>query len=131
MNGMTLAGRGTAWLRDRSFQTFSARFSRTLSGGLLVLPLLAGGVLTQAGIVEWSRLNSVFHRTIVGSIDSPVVADAIARNHAVPLFLLSLATVPNLGPGGIALLDPLKAALKPGTWKWPSVPWRTRYAPVS
>lgn len=46
--------------------------------------VLAGGVLTQAGIVEWARLNSVFHRTIVGSIDSPVVADAIARNDHLP-----------------------------------------------
>ena len=46
--------------------------------------LLAAGVLTQDGVVAWSRLNSVFHRTIVGAIDSPVVADAIARNDHLP-----------------------------------------------
>ncbi|MBY0111395.1 MAG: hypothetical protein K2Y21_01135 [Phycisphaerales bacterium] len=42
MNGMTTAG----WLRDRSVRTSSAALSRTLSGCLLALPLLAGGVLT-------------------------------------------------------------------------------------
>ncbi len=47
MHGMTLAGRGTGSLRDRSGRSLSSRFSRTLSGAVLALPLLAGGVLTH------------------------------------------------------------------------------------
>lgn len=42
MNGMKAEG----WLRDRSIQTSAVIHSRTLSGSVLALSLLAGGVLT-------------------------------------------------------------------------------------
>ncbi len=46
--------------------------------------VLAKGHLTQDDIGAWSRLNNVFHRTIVESTDSMVIADAIARNNHLP-----------------------------------------------
>jgi GntR family transcriptional regulator of vanillate catabolism len=46
--------------------------------------LLAKGHLTQEDVGAWSRLNNRFHRAIVGSIESSVIADAIARNNHLP-----------------------------------------------
>lgn len=46
--------------------------------------LLAKGHLTEADIDRWSRLNERFHRAIVESAGSRVVADAIARNNHLP-----------------------------------------------
>ena len=46
--------------------------------------LLSKGYLTEADIGEWSRLNDLFHHTIVDSTDSAVIADAIARNNHLP-----------------------------------------------
>ncbi|MBT9594795.1 MAG: GntR family transcriptional regulator [Vitreoscilla sp.] len=46
--------------------------------------LLAKGHLTEDDIGRWSRLNDVFHRSIVESTESSVIADAIARNNHLP-----------------------------------------------
>ncbi len=46
--------------------------------------VLAKGHLTQDDIGAWSRLNNRFHRAIVESSDSMVIADAIARNNHLP-----------------------------------------------
>lgn len=46
--------------------------------------LLAKGHLVEADIGEWSRLNDLFHSTIVHATDSAVIADAIARNNHLP-----------------------------------------------
>ncbi|VTU28954.1 putative HTH-type transcriptional regulator YdfH [Variovorax sp. SRS16] len=46
--------------------------------------LLAKGHLTQEDVGAWSRLNNRFHRAIVESIESSVIADAIARNNHLP-----------------------------------------------
>jgi len=46
--------------------------------------LLAKGHLTEDDIGRWSQLNDVFHRSIVESTESSVIADAIARNNHLP-----------------------------------------------
>jgi GntR family transcriptional regulator of vanillate catabolism len=46
--------------------------------------VLAKGFLSEDDIGPWSRLNETFHRTIVESTDSQVIADAIARNNHLP-----------------------------------------------
>jgi GntR family transcriptional regulator of vanillate catabolism len=46
--------------------------------------VLGKGRLTQHAVGAWSRINNVFHRTIVESTDSHVIADAIARNNHLP-----------------------------------------------
>jgi len=46
--------------------------------------LLSKGHITQDDVGTWSRLNNAFHRTIVESIESTVIADAIARNNHLP-----------------------------------------------
>lgn len=46
--------------------------------------LLGKGRLTQNAVGAWTRLNNVFHRTIVGATGSHVIADAIARNNHLP-----------------------------------------------
>ena len=46
--------------------------------------LLAPGRLDPASIAGWSRLNDAFHRVIVESDPSRVIADAIARNNHLP-----------------------------------------------
>jgi len=46
--------------------------------------VLAKGFLSEDDIGPWSRLNETFHRTIVESNDSQVIADAIARNNHLP-----------------------------------------------
>jgi GntR family transcriptional regulator of vanillate catabolism len=46
--------------------------------------VLAKGHLREEDIGAWSRLNEVFHRTIVEGTDSRVIADAIARNDHLP-----------------------------------------------
>jgi len=46
--------------------------------------VLAKGRLTQNAVGAWSRINNVFHRTIVEATDSHVIADAIARNNHLP-----------------------------------------------
>lgn len=47
--------------------------------------LLAKGHLTEDDIGAWAQLNNRFHRTIVESTGSLVIADAIARNNHLPL----------------------------------------------
>ena len=47
MNGMTISGWGADGRRDRTARTSAARLSRTVIAALLVLPVLAGGVLTR------------------------------------------------------------------------------------
>ena len=46
--------------------------------------LLAKGHLTEEDIGAWAQLNHRFHRTIVESTGSLVIADAIARNNHLP-----------------------------------------------
>lgn len=46
--------------------------------------LIGQGSLSEADISAWARINNLFHRAIVESIDSTVVADAIARNNHLP-----------------------------------------------
>jgi GntR family transcriptional regulator of vanillate catabolism len=46
--------------------------------------LLAKGHLTEEDVGTWSQLNKVFHDTIVDATESPVIADAIARNNHLP-----------------------------------------------
>jgi len=46
--------------------------------------VLARGHLTQADVGAWSALNSQFHRVIVESGPSRVIADAIGRNNHLP-----------------------------------------------
>ncbi|MFL6665419.1 MAG: GntR family transcriptional regulator [Rhizobacter sp.] len=46
--------------------------------------VLAKGRLTKDAVGAWSRLNNRFHRAIVESTDSLVIADAIARNNHLP-----------------------------------------------
>lgn len=46
--------------------------------------VLAKGWLEEADIAAWSALNERFHRAIVESAGSRVVADAIARNNHLP-----------------------------------------------
>jgi GntR family transcriptional regulator of vanillate catabolism len=46
--------------------------------------VLAKGRLEEEDIAAWSRLNEVFHRSIVEATDSRVIADAIARNNHLP-----------------------------------------------
>lgn len=46
--------------------------------------LLAKGHLREDDIGTWSRLNQLFHQTIVEGTDSRVIADAIARNDHLP-----------------------------------------------
>jgi GntR family transcriptional regulator of vanillate catabolism len=46
--------------------------------------LLAAGHLTPDSIAAWARINNRFHRALVESIDSSVIADAIARNNHLP-----------------------------------------------
>jgi GntR family transcriptional regulator of vanillate catabolism len=46
--------------------------------------VLAKGHLLEDDIARWSGLNEVFHRAIVDSIGSRVIADAIARNNHLP-----------------------------------------------
>jgi GntR family transcriptional regulator of vanillate catabolism len=46
--------------------------------------VLAQGRLAEGDIARWSRLNQVFHDTIVGGTGSRVIADAIARNNHLP-----------------------------------------------
>jgi GntR family transcriptional regulator of vanillate catabolism len=46
--------------------------------------VLAKGRLTQDDVGAWSRLNNAFHRAIVESTGSMVIADAIARNNHLP-----------------------------------------------
>jgi len=46
--------------------------------------VLAQGRLTPHAVGAWSRINNVFHRTIVEATDSQVIADAIARNNHLP-----------------------------------------------
>lgn len=46
--------------------------------------LLAPGRLDAESIARWSRINDRFHRVIVESDPSRVIADAIARNNHLP-----------------------------------------------
>jgi GntR family transcriptional regulator of vanillate catabolism len=46
--------------------------------------LLAKGHLTEDDVGRWSRLNARFHRAVVESAGSRVVADAIGRNNHLP-----------------------------------------------
>jgi GntR family transcriptional regulator of vanillate catabolism len=46
--------------------------------------VLAKGRLGEDDIAAWSQLNELFHRSIVDSADSRVIADAIARNNHLP-----------------------------------------------
>lgn len=46
--------------------------------------VLAAGRLDPEAIARWSRLNERFHRLIVESDPSRVIADAIARNNHLP-----------------------------------------------
>lgn len=46
--------------------------------------LLEKGFLREADINQWSEINSHFHGSIINSIGSGVVADAIARNNHLP-----------------------------------------------
>jgi GntR family transcriptional regulator of vanillate catabolism len=46
--------------------------------------VLAKGRLVEDDIAQWSRLNEAFHRAIVESTGSRVIADAIARNNHLP-----------------------------------------------
>lgn len=46
--------------------------------------LLAPGRLDAEAIARWSRINDRFHRVIVESDPSRVIADAIARNNHLP-----------------------------------------------
>ena len=59
----------------------SERLVRCLDEGARVL---APGELTEDAIGRWSALNEAFHRTIVESTGSGVIADAIARNNHLP-----------------------------------------------
>lgn len=58
-----------------------ATLQRCLADGEQVL---AQGRLAEGDIARWSRLNQVFHDTIVGGTGSRVIADAIARNNHLP-----------------------------------------------
>jgi GntR family transcriptional regulator of vanillate catabolism len=58
-----------------------ATLQRCLADGMEVLHK---GYLTEDDIGRWSRLNHLFHRTIVEATDSLVIADAIARNNHLP-----------------------------------------------
>jgi GntR family transcriptional regulator, vanillate catabolism transcriptional regulator len=46
--------------------------------------VVAGGVLDEAGIDRWARLNERFHACIVHATGSRVIADAITRNNHLP-----------------------------------------------
>jgi len=46
--------------------------------------LLAKGHLGEDDLGPWSRINDVFHRTIVEAAGSRVIGDAIARNNHLP-----------------------------------------------
>jgi GntR family transcriptional regulator of vanillate catabolism len=46
--------------------------------------LLEQGYLTAEDIGAWARVNNLFHRAIVESMESTVIADAIARNNHLP-----------------------------------------------
>lgn len=46
--------------------------------------IFTGGQLSEAAVAEWSRINSLFHTTIVEAAGSSVIADAIARNNHLP-----------------------------------------------
>jgi GntR family transcriptional regulator of vanillate catabolism len=46
--------------------------------------VLAKGRLSEDDVGAWSRLNNAFHRAIVESTGSMVIADAIARNNHLP-----------------------------------------------
>lgn len=46
--------------------------------------LLAKGHLVADDVGAWSRINNLFHHTIVNATDSHVIADAISRNNHLP-----------------------------------------------
>ena len=46
--------------------------------------LLAKGHLVEADMAGWSALNLRFHHALIGAHDSPVIAEAIARNNHLP-----------------------------------------------
>ena len=46
--------------------------------------IFAHGELREDDVAEWSRINSLFHTTIVQAAGSNVIADAIARNDHLP-----------------------------------------------
>lgn len=46
--------------------------------------VLAKGYLEADDVTVWSELNQRFHTTIIGSIGSPVIGDALARNDHLP-----------------------------------------------
>ena len=46
--------------------------------------VLSSGRLSEGDIGAWSRLNRVFHETLVDAAGSRVIADAIARNNHLP-----------------------------------------------
>lgn len=46
--------------------------------------VLAKGYLVPDDVTHWSEINQVFHATIIGSIGSSVIGDAIKRNDHLP-----------------------------------------------
>jgi GntR family transcriptional regulator of vanillate catabolism len=77
-----LEGLAARRLAERGMpEAVRSTLARCLEEGARVL---AKGHLTQDDVGAWSRLNNAFHRTIVESTDSSVIADAIARNNHLP-----------------------------------------------
>jgi len=60
--------------------------------------VLAQGHLAEGDIARWSRLNKVFHDTIVGGTGSRVIADAIARNNHLPFASADSITIDPQAP---------------------------------
>lgn len=58
-----------------------ARLQECLDEGV---ELLSKGYLDKEDIAPWSRLNHLFHTTIVNATDSAVIADSIVRNNHLP-----------------------------------------------
>jgi GntR family transcriptional regulator of vanillate catabolism len=77
-----LEGLAARHLAERGLSPeLAARLQTCIAQGREVL---GKGMLTEADIGRWSRLNLAFHAGIVNAGGSAVIADAIARNNHLP-----------------------------------------------